>query len=243
MAKDFFGWSRWSPHLGNAITIATGFPVVIGMLAGLWAYFSGAGLHVALVGLASFVMSLWSYIGILWLIDRTNNAASISKNFSSCAWGLRFDSAILNRDPGMPDFEWQIKAMLRNSKPFPIRIDYLEQRVVIENRVPDTKLSLVGVPIVIGAGEASILNFPAFSRNNFPDKDRINGEMLITARYGKPDEQYSRVTTKRFGFNALIRPSAQSGIPVDMFPIAAAIPLGLSLLEEEVDEPYTQKQA
>jgi magnesium-transporting ATPase (P-type) len=100
MAIDPLHWSKWSPHVGNAITIATGIPTVIGMLAGLWAYvsLSGPPIVLAIVALAVFMMTLWCCIGVLWLVNRSRNSSFGDPRLVDCSWGLRVDSAALCHD-------------------------------------------------------------------------------------------------------------------------------------------------
>ena len=98
MALDFLGWSKWSPHVGNAVTIVTGIPFVIAAGAALWAYLSPSkGLAVALVALAAFMMALWCCIGFLWIRDRSKPASPIQTvPVRDCAWGLEIGLIMFN---------------------------------------------------------------------------------------------------------------------------------------------------
>ena len=101
MARDSLGWSKWLPHLSDAITIALGVPAVIGGIAGVWAYIapSNAGLTVTLIALAAFMMALWACIGIIWLRDRAiRQDPNKERKLLDCAWGIRVDGVLLGRD-------------------------------------------------------------------------------------------------------------------------------------------------
>lgn len=237
MAKDFWGWAKWSPHLGNAITIATGFPVVISALAGLWAYLSGRGLSVALVTLAVFMMSLWCCIGFLWLRDRANSQGG-SPNLD-CSWSLRVDAALLNRDSSNPDLEWQVSIQLRNVLAWPIKIDTIHTHVEIENIVPGTTIDYK-VPAVLTAGAVVSQNLPAYRRGGLPDRDRYKGRIELVIRYGHPDYGYSRIMTRKFTFEQIVKPFRPEGAPEFLFPISATVPLPIGSYEEDRDEPYSE---
>jgi hypothetical protein len=142
-------YRKWSSHLGNAITIATGVPVVMSAIAGIWAYLSGPGLPIAIVVLAVFMMTLWCCIGFLWLRDRTKSQSAATQ--LDCSWGLRVDGAFLTRDVTSAEFEWQVALQLRNVLSWPVRIDTMRTYLEIESVVPNTRID-VQVPVVLTAG-------------------------------------------------------------------------------------------
>lgn len=242
MAKDFFGWSRWSPHVGNAITIVGGVPIMSALGTAIWAYLSPSrGLEVALVALAAFMMTLWCCIGYIWITDRRKQAKEpVIMSAWDCAWAIRITAAFLVRDLGPQNSEWQIFLHIRNSKNIPIKIDIVEQKCIIENMVPDVKLEIIGIPHVIGPYETFQINYPSYRKGVLPDKDRFSGEIDLIARYGYPDSGYSRIVRGRFSFNAIVRPTISPGLPTALFPVGGAVPLPLGLREEYKDEPYSE---
>jgi hypothetical protein len=233
MAKDFLGWSKWSSHLSNAITIATGIPLMTGAVAGLWAYMSGAGLSVVLVALSVFMMTLWCCIGFLWLRDR---AKSEARGPLDCSWGLRVDGAFLNRDfSGV--YEWQVSLQLRNVLGWPLKAEVMKTYAEIENIVPNNKME-INLPAVLTAGAVININLPPYGRSILPDKDRYKGRIEITMRYGHPDFGYSRIMTRKLGFEQIIKTTATPGTTGFLFPVPGPIPLILGAYEEELDKPY-----
>ena len=232
---DFLGWSKWSPHVSNAIAIVTFIPILSGIMAGVWAYLSGAGLSVALAVLAVFVMTLWSCIGILVLIDRHRREADA--RLVDCSWGLRVDSATLIREVLHPQLEWQLNIQVRNVRSIPLKMDVLETRLVIENIVPTGTFEHSGIPFILRPGETCIVNFPGYRHGALPEKDRFAGIVDVRVRYGYPDGPYTRVMTRRLGFAVGIK----RWLPPDSQTVTH-IPVLLSPREEDRDETYAEEQ-
>jgi hypothetical protein len=236
MAIDLFGWSKWSPHLGNAITIATGIPVVSGLAVGAWASLSGTGLSVLMVSLAVAMMTLWCCIGFLWLRDRSHSSDRM-RNID-CSWALRVDAAYLCHEVGNPAVEWQLQMNLRNSRNLPLRVDILENNITLENMVPTEKMEYTGIPCIVGPGETFTLNFPSYRPGSLPDKERFIGNVDLRVRYGYPDGPYSRVMTRRFRLQAVVRPPTPPGMTGVLIPIGGMIQAALGAREQDRDEPY-----
>ncbi|WP_428483518.1 hypothetical protein [Rhodopila sp.] len=238
MAMDPFGWSKWSSHLGNAITIATGIPALSSVVAGLWAYLVGAGISIFLVVLAAFTMTLWCCIGILWLKDR---AQSIGRRPAlDCSWGLRVDAAFLNRDV-TSNFEWQVVIQFRNVLDWPIRVDTIKTFVEIENVTPSTQMEYK-IPVVLTKGSTTGQNLPPYIKGALPDKERYKGKIDLFIRYGHPDYGYSRLMTRKFIFEIIVKPQAPPGMQGVLMPMSGSIPLGIGSYEEELDEPYHESK-
>jgi hypothetical protein len=223
MAKDFLGWSKWSPHLGNAITIATGVPVVIAMATAAWASISPSrGLFVALAALAAFMMALWCCIGFLWLRDRMRPMQPIQTvPLRDCSWGLDIASIMLNYDPGSPHFEWMFFFVFVNSLTWPIRL------FVDELQIDLSQTHAVGTPfpssgIVINRSTSMPISLSGFRPGMLSSSPDMNGMAYIRGRYGHPDDGYSRVFTRRFRIECHIRgdlPSAPCPYLVVRLPI------------------------
>lgn len=240
MAKDILGWTKWSPHLGNAITIVLGVPAMIGIAAGWWAYLApSSGLVVAMIDLAAFMMTLWSCIGFLWLKDRNRVRYGVAT--LDCSWGLRFDGAFLNHNPNN-DLEWQVRIVVRNSMPFPIRGDIIEQRIIIEGRVPDVKMEAKPFPFVLGPGEATQIAYPPYKKGTLPDLEMFKGEIDFSGRYGHPDGPYTRVAIRRFAFHAIVKPPALPGLFPVLPSFGGPIPLPIGQREQDRDDPYAEEK-
>jgi hypothetical protein len=240
MAIDPFRWSRWSPHLGNAITIALGIPVVISSIAGWWAYVSGAGLSIAFVILAAFMMSLWCSIGILWLMDRAEKTSPDNARLIDCSWGLRIDALDLTRDLGNPNGEWQVRLILRNAKTVTLKAATMHRMLTIEGMVPTEKLEYSGFPYIVGPGEAFGFYLPAYKSGVLPAKERYRGEIDVSFRYGHVDGNYTRKMTRCLYFDAIIKPEFPPISGLTFVPRSATTRLAFGLREQDRDEPYNE---
>lgn len=241
MAKDIFHWSQWSPHLGNAIAIATFVPTVIAGVAGLWAFLSpSGGLVVALIALAAFMMALWACIGMIWLRDRAarQDPHKIRK-LLDCSWGLRVDGAFLNRDISESSGgEWQISVQIRNTLNWPLRVDIVQHDAVIENIISDQILENK-IPFIALPNQSIGIYFPSYKKTVLPDKERFKGKINLNLRYGHPDGEYSRVMTRKVTFEQVIKPPIPEGFPGLLVPVSGIMPLNCSPYEEDRDEPYS----
>ena len=218
MARDIFFWSKWSPHVGNAITIATGIPVLSAAIAGVWAYLAPSnGLAVALVTLASFMMALWCCIGFLWLRDRSKQA-SYSQHLSLDAqYGLLVDTITMTRDAKNPTAEWLVKVVFRNILEFPIKMVVIEERLIIENRAPDIMIEEYKYPIIIHR-QTITKNLPLYSKGLLPDKDTLTGMLYFRAKYGHPDGDFTRLATRYYNIT-MRKPKQLLGVLQDSFVV------------------------
>ena len=73
---------RWFNHLANTLTLAQFLvPSAAAMVTGLWAWAVSWGyLPLVLAMVFAFFVSLWSWIGILWLRDRETIKTQKIKN-------------------------------------------------------------------------------------------------------------------------------------------------------------------
>jgi hypothetical protein len=247
MVFDPFGWSKWSPHLGNAITIALGIPTMTGILAGAWAYMSGSGLSVAMVILAVFMMTLWCCIGILWLRDRAGLGESRKgRRGADCAWGLRVEFVILSRDIAPSAFaEWQIQVGISNQLAWPLRVGVISHSVVIENIVPSLAAEKTPPPILM-PNQTLSMNLPGYKRDEIAEKDRWKGIIDFSVKYGHPDGNYTRIMTRKYAFDLLLKPPAPpipQGLQLNLIPMSGRIPIPYWSREEDTDEPYLEPRA
>ncbi|HJS87439.1 MAG TPA: hypothetical protein VJ779_18450 [Acetobacteraceae bacterium] len=239
----------WLAHASNAVNILTAIPTaaVMSAVGFIAALVKDMGVLTAvLVFFFIFVSALWSFIGIVWLFDQSKKARG--GGLVDYAWALRVETVILNRDAGNHNAEWQVRVVLRNASSVPLRIDLIEQRLVVENVVPDTKLETSGIPFVVGPRDAMQINFPCYKRNSFPDKDRVQGQIDLIARYGYPDGPYTRIMIRRLWMNAIIKPSLFGNLVTSesaesaetLFPLGGQVHVPFGPREEDKDEPYTE---
>ena len=188
-----------------------------------------------MVALAAFMMTLWCCIGFLWLRDRTKSQTS----GLDCSWGLRVDAAFLNRDISSADFDWQVTLQLRNVLNWPLKIETLKTHLEIESIVPSGKIDF-NVPAILTAGATANQNYPPYQKGKLPDKDRYKGRIELIIRYRHPDFGYSRIMTRKFIFEQIVKPTMPQGFPGLKLPMSASIPLPIGSYEEDLDEPYIE---
>ena len=236
---------RWFNHIANTLTLAQFLvPAGAAVVTAAWGWTTAWGyLPLALAALFVFSASLWSWIGIVWLLDRANRLdPTKGKTAIDCSWGIRLDNAIFNQDIGNPDAEWQMKLHIRNVIQIPLKIDILERKLVIEGRVPDIKMELPAFPAILVPGEVTQINFPPYKKGTLPDKDRLMGEIDISIRYGYPDGPYTRLAIRKLTLQVAPKPPIPAGLPPGMqiaFPQMGG-PVGLVIgpREADRDEPY-----
>lgn len=212
MPKDFLYWSKWSPHLSNAISIATAIPIIVGAISGIYAYLNNIGsITIAIYVLVGFTMTLWSCIGLIWLKDRSKPRMPVKTMLiRDCAWGLDITSVAMHYVPEiMIDdlHEWSFSFFFKNHLSWPVRISIEEARIIINHMTPIVELES---GFIIQANSNALLYMGYFKRNQFAFTNRINGELYIKAIYGHPEDGYSRVMVKKFELHGVIttdRPS------------------------------------
>ena len=212
MPKDFLYWSRWSPHLSNAISIATIIPIIVGTISGVYAYlYNIKSIIVVISILAGFTMALWSCIGLIWLKDRNKPKAPVKAMLvRDCAWGLDITSIAMHYVPEVvvDDLhEWSFSFYFRNHLSWPVRISIEEARIIINQMAPIVEL---GSGFILQANSNAILYMGHFKRHQFAFPNKINEELYIKAIYGHPEDGYSRVMVKNFELHGIIvtdRPS------------------------------------
>ncbi len=208
MVRDFLGWSKWSPHLGNAITIGLGLPTVTGFIAGWWAYWApNSGLVAAEAALAVFVMALWAAIGMIWLRDR---AKQLSPKFVvadyDCSWSVTIEQAFLTKDPTNLDAKYQLKIFIVNQSEIPIQYYIDGAEVQLNNCIPPNKGNRFVPGILARWGGRTRVYFPSFENGQLPESGRLRGSGKLILKYGHPSVGFSRLTTYQFDISCNISP-------------------------------------
>ncbi len=72
------------------------------------------------------------------------------------------------------------------------------------------------------------------------EKERFKGRINFSIRYGHPDGEYSRLMTRKLGFDQMIKPNLPPGLPGILIPMGGPIPLVLGSHEQDRDEPYSE---
>ena len=211
MANGIFSWSKWSPHLGNAITIATGVPVVLSMIAGVWAHLSGSGLSIAMVVIAVFMMSLWCCIGVIWLSDR---AKSLSNKYVradyDCSWSLTVEYPQIQKDAHTPLAEYQFRVHLINTSTYPIKYVVQEATTTLVNRVPKSTANLYTPGVLARLGGATRVSFSPYEKGMIVESGFQEGTGRLIVLYGHPSVGYSRKMIKEFRIKTRFPPPPDS---------------------------------
>jgi hypothetical protein len=197
MAKDILGWSKWSPHIGNAITIL-GLPTVTAIGASLWQWIAPSkGLGIAVVALAAFMMMCVICVCVLWLRDRSR---SLQGDFSApdydCSWAIHCQECYVSKDALNPETRYQFRMFLVNNSEYPIRYFVEKAEIEMDNHVPKSKETAFVPGVLPRWGGRTRINFPAFSHDQLPELGVVRGHMTLVVRYGHPSSAYSRLTTK-----------------------------------------------
>lgn len=241
MSFEFLRWSKWSPHAGNAITIATGIPTISSIIAWVWAHVTGNDLSTFVVVLAVFAMTLWCCVGVIWLRDRGAVMSSRKgRSASECAWGLRAESVVLGHDISpTAAAQWQFSILLLNQLKWPIRVEVEVQHLVVEHRTPKTTLNNAP-PHILMPGQGININYPGYKTEELPAQERWQGDIDFSLKYGHPDGPFTRRMVRKFSFEALVKPSPVSlpdGSQMQLMPIPGRMSVNFWSREEDTDEP------
>jgi hypothetical protein len=98
----------------------------------------------------------------------------------------------------------------------------------------------INVPFVCSSQAAMNINFPMYMEGALPDKERFNGRISLSIKYGHPDEGYSRVMIRKLQFSQVIKPIMPEGLPGMLIPMGGSLPLNCGPYEEDKDIPYLE---
>lgn len=113
---------------------------------------------------------------------------------------------------------------IRNILPWPLRAEVVFQNVIIDNVVSDQKME-VNIPFIVPSDLLVQINFPPYRRGVLLPKERFKGKVDFNIRYGHPDGGYSRIMTRRLGFDQVVSPPMPNGLPGMMVPLGGTISL------------------
>ncbi len=207
MPRDIFYWSKWSPHVGNAVGIISGIPFIAGLIAAAWAFlYSSKNLENIILLLVAFTMIMWSYIGLLWLSDRRTPKKPVEMlAIRDCSWSLSIGQSNLIFDPGNGKAEWTYTITFYNTLHFPIRvkIDYVDLKMekVVGNSPDNEKTS----GFIIPPKGYAIAYIGSFDTGMIIPKRSMSGSIHIIASYGHPEDGYSRSAEIKHIFYSEIR--------------------------------------
>ena len=233
---------EWLGHINNSVTFATwvGLPVTLtaSAFAAFWAYVQRMGtLSAVLIFCFIFVSVLWSWIGTVWLWDRSRPGGRKTRDSS---WGVVIDSVFIAYSPGQERF-CQFSATIRNVLSWPLRVEVDETFVQAGNRVPDQPMNGDFRRVILQPNLPATINFPTFSRLAFPDTPVVHGRIRLSGHYGHPDGGHTR-TMKRWllfehpNYQEPVFPPGFTGIPFAPQPVRMALICGPE--QDDVDEPY-----
>ncbi|HEY1855738.1 hypothetical protein [Acidocella sp.] len=232
------GWVRdWLETVNNGLSVgvALGLPIggVVSAGAGIWAYVRhGSFLFLGVTALLVFALSLWSWIGVVWLIDR----AKRTKKDYDCAWGMAVDAAFVGLDPPGAIIEIQVSLQLRNTLAWPLRYEIVSQSIEINNMLPDIQTSMPA-PSIVAAGRDISVNFAGYSHGRVNLKNSFAGNARLTLRYGHPESGFSREMSRSYSFH-LNSPQGQLSKLAGMTPpMSHKLTLLFTPKEQDDDKP------
>lgn len=228
-----------------SVAILLGVPVSVftAIGAALWGHFEKLRIsYILVLILLVFALSLWSWIGLLWLFERAKpKRPENEKPAFDCAWGLLIDAAFISIDHNGP-LSHQVTLQIRNRLDWPLRFEILDQNLIIENRVPDKMLEKI-TPAIIMPNAPLGLNLHSYSKGTLPTTGIIKGTIEIKLCYGHPDNEYTRIMTRWIQFqHQSVNPPIQPGFPgtaILPFVLGGKFPLSYGPTKEDEDKPYS----
>ena len=214
---------------------------------GIWGWLASYGaLSVVLIFLFSFASILWSIIGIVWLVQRTQGQARGRYALLDASWGVRVDGGMMIISDINPASECSVGIKLRNALDFPIMVEFIDEYIGINDLVPDMVSQEQSFPLVINSKDTLIKNFRAYRKGKLlaqffekPDElFRLEGIISFKAKYGHPDVGFSRVATRDYSFSVAIKVNNADGQATG--PKYLNTPLPLSTTKQDRDAPYSE---
>jgi hypothetical protein len=202
--------------------------------------------YIVVLLLAVFGLTLWSWIGLIWLFDRAKKPKPLEKPTLDCAWGIAIDAAFLTFD-GISPIACQISVQLRNLHPWPLRCHVIRHLSDVDGVVPNMKVGGL-TSIVIMPDTPVTIGFDGYSQGTIAQKTSYKGKIEISINYGHPDIGMTREMTRFYNFDLQLHPN-----PFQMLrpqPAGSTLPqlagrflLPLSHSKDEEDKPLLSKGA
>lgn len=242
---------EWLGHFNTITGIAILFGVPVSLFTGIgsaiwWRFDHLRWSYIAVLMLAVFGLTLWSWIGLIWLFDRAKNAKPpVVKRDLNCEWGLAVDGAFLNFDAVSP-IACQITLVLRNLLSWPLRIEIIQQAASVDAVTPNKQVDM-SPPVVIPQGGTVTLSFDGYSQGTIPSKLNYSGKIEFRLKYGHPGIGMTRKMGRFYNFvlnlqphpfQAMIAQHAPPGSPPPVAPpVLGSFPLPLTNASQDEDEP------
>jgi len=239
---------EWLGHFNTITGIAILFGVPVSLFTGIgsaiwWRFDHLRWSYIAVLMLAVFGLTLWSWIGLIWIFDRAKAVSSSKlpvKPTLDCAWGLAVDGAFLAFDPNNP-IACQVTVNLRNLLSWPLRIEVVAHQAQVEGMVPDMTVS-PSPPAVVPQGTFVTVGFNGYKKGTIPEKKNYKGKIEMTINYGHPDVGMSRQTIRFYNFELQMQDNPfqmmlplQPGLPAP--PLLGKFAVALSHSKQEEDKP------
>jgi hypothetical protein len=226
MARDILWWSKWSPHVGNALTIWGGLPLIMSAFAGVWADLSKPGLSVFLVIVFVFTMALWACIGLVWLRERKRGPTV--GQIPDFAYGIVLDGFVFNFDPSNPTYSHALTFEIKNLVDTPIKCEYFNAHIHIANQVsPDANKGPGPTKCILPRKGGVRLYPPGFPPGVLNFGARTMGDFECQIRYGHPDGEFTRILTRKISLEIV-----ENALPFPMLPKTYTV-LPLNITEDD----------
>lgn len=187
---DRLGLGKWSGHIATAVTLATtNWPLLVGAVGGVIAMVFGWATdlvhnQVVQAGAGTFVVLLWTCLGVAALADRRR--PRLIRSYQDFEYGLTFEGCTPLYVPNSIDGSaLQFGLQIRNFTPGPIRVQIESFHVIIGTRtLPLPKKENPSLFMPRGAGR--VMRSQSFKMEDireFLDK-RVTGTVDFAIMYG-----------------------------------------------------------
>lgn len=218
-------WLAALGHASSGITVwqASG-AVGVALMAALTAFWGWAAswgyLPVFLASMFVFVATLWSWIGIRWLVlESRKEKLQASVPEYDCSLGISVQQFYAARDNGNERLHLQVGFILQNISDFPLKYRMRKMFIQLEHRVPPHDEPIIDVG-VIRKNSGALWRLPAFPREVFVGQHTLNGVVELEIDYGHAKLEFSRTLTYHL---KVIIPYGRPGIEASQQEIAAPL--------------------
>jgi len=183
-------WQAAGPVGVVMLTVATAF----------WGWAASWGyLPVFLAAAFIFVSTLWSWIGILMLLDRKKPITPVATSLiRDCSWGLEIGNIVLNHDPSNNINRWRFFFNIHSKNSNPLRFIIEECRIIINMRVANVDTSNFKSVSIITSNDTKQFSIGRFGVGEFEHLGSATGSIYLKINYGHPDDGYSRSMVRSY---------------------------------------------
>lgn len=213
VSKFFKPILEWAEHVyfigGIAGSWSVSMSALLALGAGFWTWSAEHSyVPIFLVMLFTFAVTIWAFIGIIWL--RRQVRPSKAKLTFEYSYGIALDEIVPSHDKDNQINSLEFRFHIRNVAPGPLKYKAERVDVIIGDRIR-TERNLIGVlprtswtQLMVGGFDQEVVGSL---------EDRTAGVYEMSIIYGHPDDEYSRRAKKRIRFELIKRDNIISNAP------------------------------